>query len=131
MVRSSPRWTGSDAALRSLQVAFDVEKQVIDAVRYAAFKNQLSPSDQIRAILGLPRTSKPVRPRLTVTLSDADYDILARRFGLAVDDKRKIKESLHDALIDFARQQQAPDGEPPSPMNNLGMNNLDKKERPA
>ncbi|NHZ91086.1 hypothetical protein F2P45_18985 [Massilia sp. CCM 8733] len=114
MVRSSPRWTGSDAALRSLQVAFDVEKQVIDAVRYAAFKNQLSPSDQIRTILGLPCTSKPVRPRLTVSLSDADYDILARRFGLAVDDKRKIKESLHEALINFARQQQAPDGDPPS-----------------
>ncbi|CUI02817.1 hypothetical protein [Massilia antarctica] len=111
MVRSSPRWTGSDAALRSLQVAFDVEKQVIDAVRYAAFKNQLSPSDQIRHILGLPCTSKPVRPRLTVSLSDADYAILAERFGLAVDDKRKIKESLHLALIEFARGQQAGGGD--------------------
>lgn len=113
MVRSSPRWTGSDAALRSLQVAFDVEKQVIDAVRYAAFKNQLSPSDQIRQILGLPCTSKPVRPRLTVTLSDADYAILGERFGLAPDDKRKIKESLHDALIAFAMRQKAPDGDSP------------------
>lgn len=113
MVRSSPRWTGSDAALRSLQVAFDVEKQVIDAVRYAAFRNQLSPSDQIRHILGLPCTSKPVRPRLTVTLSDADYAILGQRFGLAVDDKRKIKEALHEALIDFAMRQKAPEGEPP------------------
>lgn len=113
MVRSSPRWTGSDAALRSLQVAFDVEKQVIDAVRYAAFKNQLSPSDQIRTILGLPCTTKPVRPRLTVSLSDADYALLAERFGLAVEDKRKIKESLHEALIDFARQQKVPAADAP------------------
>jgi hypothetical protein len=105
MVRSSPRWTGSDAALRSVQVAFDVEKQVIDAVRYAAFESQLSPSDQIRKILGLPCTSKPVRPRLTVTLSDADYAILAERFGVTVDDKRKIKEALHEALISFAKKQ--------------------------
>lgn len=105
MVRSSPRWTGSDAALRAVQVAFDVEKQVIDAVRYAAFENQLSPSDQIRKILGLPCTSKPVRPRLTVTLSDADYAILAERFGVAMDDKRKIKEALHEALISFAKKQ--------------------------
>lgn len=105
MVRSSPRWTGSDAALRSVQVAFDVEKQVIDAVRLAAFENQLSPSDQIRTILGLPCTSKPVRPRLTVTLGDADYAILAERFGVAADDRRAIKEGLHQALINFATKQ--------------------------
>ena len=105
MVRSSPRWTSSDAALRSVQVAFDVEKQVIDAVRLAAFENQLSPSDQIRTILGLPCTSKPVRPRLTVTLSDADYAILAERFGVVPDDRRTIKEGLHQALIDFATKQ--------------------------
>ena len=105
MVRSSPRWTGSDAALRSVQVAFDVEKQVIDAVRYAAFENQLSLPDQIRTILGLPCTGKPVRPRLTVSLSDADYALLAERFGVAPDDKRQIKESLHQALINFAKKQ--------------------------
>ncbi len=105
MVRSSPRWTGSDAALRAVQVAFDVEKQVIDAVRYAAFENQVSPSDQIRRILGLPCTSKPVRPRLTVSLSDADYALLAERFGVPIEDKRKIKEALHEALINFALKQ--------------------------
>ena len=105
MVRSSPRWSSSDAALRAVQVAFDVEKQVIDAVRYAAFENQLSPSDQIRKILGLPCTSKPVRPRLTVTLSDADYALLAQRFGTDADDKRAIKEALHQELIKFAKKQ--------------------------
>ncbi len=93
--------------MRSVQVAFDVEKQVIDAVRYAAFENQVSPSDQIRKILGLPCTSKPVRPRLTVSLSDADYAILAERFGADVEDKRKIKEALHEALITFAKKQKS------------------------
>ena len=107
MVRSSPRWCGSDEALRAVQVAFDVEKQVIDAVRDAAWKSQLSPSDQIRKILGLPYSSKPVRPRLTVTLSDADYLLLAERFGLAAEDRRKIKEVLHEQLIIFAKQQTA------------------------
>ncbi|UUZ48611.1 hypothetical protein LP420_38930 [Massilia sp. B-10] len=95
--------------MRSVQVAFDVEKQVIDAVRYAAFENQLSPSDQIRTILGLPCTSKPVRPRLTVSLSDADYALLAERFGVAADDRRKIKEALHEALISFAKKQASRD----------------------
>jgi hypothetical protein len=105
MVRSSPLWSSSDAALRAVQVAFDVEKKVIDAVRYAAFENQLSPSDQIRKILGLPCTSKPLRPRLTVSLSEADYALLAEKFGVAAEDKRKIKEALHEALINFAKKQ--------------------------
>ena len=105
MVKSSPLWTSSDAALRAVQVAFDVEKKVIDAVRFAAFENQVSPSDQIRKILGLPCTSKPLRPRLTVSLSDADYALLAEKFGVALEDKRKIKEALHEALINFAKKQ--------------------------
>lgn len=105
MVRSSSRWSSSDAALRAVQVAFDVEKKVIEAVRYAAFENQVSPSDQIRKILDLPCTSKPLRPRLTVTLNDADYAVLAERFGIDVDDKRRIKEVLHQELINFAKKQ--------------------------
>jgi hypothetical protein len=105
MVKSGSRWSSSDAALRSVQVAFDVEMQVIEAVRYAALDNQLSPSDQIRKILGLPVTSKPVRPRLTVTLSDDDYALLAERFGIDVEDKRRIKDALHQELIKFAKKQ--------------------------
>lgn len=100
---SGSKWSSSDAALRAVQVAFDVEQQVIAAVRYAALENDLSPSDQIRKILQLPITNKPVRPRLTVSLSDADYALLATRFGLAVEDKRAIKEALHRALIEFAK----------------------------
>ncbi len=102
MVASSTKWASSDAALRAVQVAFDVEQQVIAAVRYAALENDLSPSDQIRKILHLPITSKPVRPRLTVSLSDADYELLATRFGLSADDKRAIKEALHRTLMEFA-----------------------------
>jgi len=105
MVRSSSRWSGSDAALRAVQVAFDVETQVIDAVRLAAFKSQLSTSDQIRKILGLPYSSKPVRPRLTVSLSDADYALLAARLGVDAADRRRIKEMLHEQLITFALKQ--------------------------
>lgn len=105
MVRSSSRWSGSAAALRAVQVAFDVEEQVIEAVRYAAYENRLSQPDQIRKILGLPCTARPQRPRLTVSLSDADYGLLAQRFGIDVEDKRRIKEVLHQELINFAKKQ--------------------------
>ncbi|SFG96187.1 hypothetical protein SAMN05518865_12531 [Duganella sp. CF458] len=91
--------------MRSVQVAFDVETQVIDAVRLAAFKSQLSTSDQIRKILGLPYATKPVRPRLTVSLSDADYALLGERLGVDAADRRRIKEILHEQLIEFAKKQ--------------------------
>lgn len=91
--------------MRAVQVAFDVETQVIDAVRLAAFESQLSTSDQIRKILGLPYSSKPVRPRLTVSLSDADYALLAERLGVDAADRRRIKEMLHEQLIIFATKQ--------------------------
>ncbi len=114
MVGTSSRWTSSDAALRAVQVAFDVEKQVIDAVRYAAFENQLSTSDQLRKILKLPFVSKPVRPRLTLTLSDADYGLLAERFACDPADRRKIKDLLHEELINFAKRQVSRNNAAPS-----------------
>ncbi len=108
MVKTSSRWSSSDDAIRAVQVAFDVEMQVIEAVRYAAWENQLSPSDQIRKILALPCLGKPVRPRLTVSLSEADYALLAQQFGIRLEDKREVKEALHQALIAFAEKNPAP-----------------------
>ncbi|MGF6345838.1 hypothetical protein [Variovorax sp. W2I14] len=48
-VRVKPvRWQGSDEAIRAVQVAFDVEETVLEAVRKAAFEQHVSTSDQIR-----------------------------------------------------------------------------------
>jgi len=110
-VRQKPaRWTSSDEAIRAVQVAFDVEEAVLQAVRQAAFENHLSNSDQIRKLLDLPTAEKPKRPRLTVSLSPADYELLARRYGLAGDDRLTIKERVTAELIAFAGQ--ADDGSP-------------------
>ncbi|MET3493523.1 hypothetical protein [Variovorax boronicumulans] len=102
-VRVKPvRWQGSDEAIRAVQVAFDVEEAVLEAVRAAAFAQHVSTSDQIRQVLGLATTSKPKRPRLTVSLSGADYAFLAQRYGLAADDRLAIKERATRDLIAFA-----------------------------
>ena len=102
-VRRKPaRWAGSDDAIRAVQVAFDVEQAVLEAVRTAAFHNQLSTSDQIRRLLALPTTTKPVRPRLTVSLNGDDYALLAQRFGLDPEDRLGIKERVVAELIRFA-----------------------------
>ena len=96
------RWTGSDEAIRAVQVAFDVEASVLEAVRRAAFESNLSTSDQIRKVLGLTVARRPTRPRLTVSLTPADYETLGARYGLPADDRLAIKERVTDALVAFA-----------------------------
>jgi hypothetical protein len=98
-----PRWSGSDDALRAVQVAFDVEQGVLNAVRKAAFQNDLSTSDQIRQTLQLSTSRKPKRPRLTVSLTADDYDILGARYGVDPQDRLTIKERVTEDLIRFAQ----------------------------
>jgi hypothetical protein len=102
-VAKPARWTGSDDALKAVQVAFDVEEAVLDAVRTAAFENNVSTSDQIRRLLDLPTSTRPKRPRLTVSLTAADYEVLAARYGVPLDDRLAIKERVTEELIRFAR----------------------------
>ncbi len=91
-------WQKSDRSLRAVQIAFEFNRAVADAIRQEASRQGLSPSDQIRKIIGL-EVKKPLRPRLTVTLSEADYATLAKRFGLSPDDKARIRETIKDELL--------------------------------
>jgi hypothetical protein len=107
-VRKPARWESSDDALRAVQVAFDVEQAVLEAVRSAAFENNLSSSDQIRRLLGLSVSSRPKRPRLTVSLNPADYELLAERYGVPPEDRLTIKERVTEELIRFAQRRARP-----------------------
>jgi len=100
--RKPARWQSSDEAIRAVQVAFDVEETVLSAVRQAAFDNNLSTSDQIRQILGLSVSSRPKRPRLTVSLAQSDYELLGERYGLSPEDRLAVKERVTRELIAFA-----------------------------
>jgi hypothetical protein len=99
-----PRWQSSEPALKAVQVAFDVEAVVLEAVRCAAFENNISSSDQIRKILGLSVARRPKRPRLTVTLTPNDYETLGQRYGLAVEERLAIKERVTQDLIEFSER---------------------------
>lgn len=102
-VRRPPeRWQGSDEAIKAVQVAFDVEEGVINAVRKAAFESGYSTSDQVRVVLGLSVIRQPKRPRLTVSLSPDDYAVLAERYGLEAADRLTIKERVIADLIRFS-----------------------------
>ncbi|MFN4117409.1 hypothetical protein [Acidovorax sp.] len=102
--RKPARWQGSEPALRAVQVAFDVEEAVMEAIRVAAFHANVSTSTQIRSVLDLPVAARPKRPRLTVTLDAADYELLAQRYGLTPEDRLGIKEAATRELIAFVQQ---------------------------
>ena len=97
-----PRWRSAEPALMAVQVAFDVSEAVMQAVRRTAFEANLSHSDQIRSVLGLPVSRQAKRPRLTVSLGAADYRMLGARYGVDPDDHRAIKERVNAELIAFA-----------------------------
>lgn len=100
--RLPSRWQSVQPALRAVQVAFDVSETVMQAVRRAAFEANLSNSDQIRVVLGLPVVRQAKRPRLTVSLSCEDYDMLGSRYGLDPADHLAIKERVGAELAAFA-----------------------------
>ena len=92
-------WKKESKAIKATQVAFDISTEAQKQLKLKAIHNDLSPSDQMREILGLP-CKKPVRPRLTISLSIDDYQILADHYGLDLEDKLAIKEKAAKEIID-------------------------------
>lgn len=100
MTRKIPeKWQSSLKAVKAVQVAFDMDEKIQLAIRKEAVEAGLSPSDQIRDILGLPTNKRPKRPRLTVSLSLDDYVLLAEKYQLLPDQQLEIKKKLMDDLI--------------------------------
>jgi len=85
--------------MKAVQVAFDMDEKIQLAIRKEALEAGLSPSDQIRDILGLPTNRRPKRPRLTVSLSPVDYELLAKKYQLLPEQQLEIKRKLMDDLI--------------------------------
>ncbi len=92
------RWENEKKAVKATQVAFDISTEAQKKLKLMASQNGLSPSDQMREILGLPR-KKPVRPRLTISLTAKDYEILANIYKLDPEDKLAIKEQAAKEII--------------------------------
>ena len=93
------KWASSLKAVKAVQVAFDIDEKIQFEIRKQALEAGLSPSDQIRSILGLPTNRRPKRPRLTVSLSLQDYELLAEKYHLKADQQLEIKRKLMDDLI--------------------------------
>lgn len=96
-------WKKSEKSLRAIQVAFEFGTGVSETIRREANKNGLSTSDQIRKIVQL-EVKTPKRPRLTVSLTEDDYQNLAQRYGLDAEDKPAIREAIRQELIEFGNK---------------------------
>jgi hypothetical protein len=99
------QWQQSNKSIRAVQLVFELNKSISDTIRHQANKHGLSPSDQIRDIIGL-KTKQPKRPRLTVSLSETEYATLAQRYNVPVDDKAAIRQAIAEELIAYSQQVQ-------------------------
>ncbi|WP_353570551.1 hypothetical protein [Candidatus Albibeggiatoa sp. nov. BB20] len=99
------QWQRSNKSIRAVQLVFELNKSISDTIRYQANKHGLSPSDQIRTVIGL-ETKLPKRPRLTISLSEEEYMILAQRYNVPVDNKTAIREAIADELIAYSQKVQ-------------------------
>lgn len=105
MSRKIPdKWQSSVKAVKAVQVAFDMDEKIQLSIRKQALESGISPSEQIRDILGLPTNKRPKRPRLTVSLLPSDYELLAQKYGLTPDQQLEIKKMLMDDLINYVEQ---------------------------
>lgn len=99
------KWQSSVKAIKAVQVAFDMDEKIQLSIRKQALEAGLSPSDQIRDILGLTINKRPKRPRLTVSLAPDDYQVLAEKYGLQAEQQLEIKRKLMDELIDYVNSE--------------------------
>ena len=93
------RWHKEKQASRAIQVAFDLGEKVQNVIRREALERGINPSDRIREILGLKVNAKPKRLRLSISLAEADFDVLAKEFDLDPDDRVSIKQKAAERLL--------------------------------
>jgi len=91
-------WARSENNIRAVQVIFELGLEQSRALRISAIERDLSPSDYIRDIIGLPR-KKPIRPRLSISLSEEDYLLLGKRYNITPDKKELIREKIKEEII--------------------------------
>lgn len=97
-------WEESAKTLKAVQVAFEMEQRIALTIREMALTSGLTPSDQIRKIIGLSY-SLPKRPRLTVSLSAEDYQVLGLRYNIDPSDTLAIKRAIMGMLIGFVEEE--------------------------
>ncbi|MFL1456282.1 hypothetical protein ACJO5Y_17725 [Marinobacter sp. GN3S48] len=96
-------WSKEERAVQAMQMAFDLSNDIQRAFRVSAALQDMNTADMVRKVLQLPYRKNRARPRLTVTLRDEDFDVLARKYNLAPEDRAAIRLRVAEELQAFAR----------------------------
>ncbi|WP_051043816.1 hypothetical protein [Psychromonas sp. CNPT3] len=97
------KWQQSVKVVNAVQIAFDMDTRLQYSIRRSALDKGISPSEQIRFLLGLSTHKKPKRPRLTVSLNNEDYQQLSKRYDIPAEEQLEIKKSVIEELTNFAK----------------------------
>lgn len=98
--KQNDKWEKQKKAAKATQIAFELEQTVATHIRELAAQEGLTPSDQIRKLIGLSY-SPPKRPRLTVSLTPEDYESLGKKYNIAPEETLKIKRQIMEELIEI------------------------------
>lgn len=77
---SVERFRAERQALRKIQVHFEFQQSLMRKIRLAAAAENLSYSDYVRKLVGLPY-AKIQRPRISLSFSERDLALLAERYA--------------------------------------------------
>lgn len=97
-----PDWSSEERAVQAVQLAFDLSNDIQRTFRVAAAMQDMGTSDMVRKVLHLPYRRKRLRPRLTLTLKDTDFEVLAERYGLDPSDRLAIRQRVSEELRAFS-----------------------------
>lgn len=91
-------WNKQDKLVKATQVAFELEQKIAIDIRTLAAQEGLTPSDQVRKLIGLSFSS-PKRPRLSISLTSDDYELLRKKYSLDKANTIEIKKMIVSELI--------------------------------
>ena len=91
------RFQAERQALRKIQVHFEFRQSLLRKVRLAAAAADLSYSDYVRKLVGLP-FSKIQRPRISLSFSDSDLRVLAERYAKPDADPQALKRCVLEEI---------------------------------
>jgi hypothetical protein len=95
-------FTSQAPLVKATQIAFEMEQEIANKIRMLAAHEGLTASDQIRKMVGL-KYSSPKRPRLTISLNNDDYAVLAEKYSLPKEDMLGIKRKIVEELIQLIK----------------------------
>lgn len=78
--RAETSFPAERQALGKIQVHFEFQQALMQKIRIAAASENLSYSDYVRKLVGLPY-AKIQRPRISLSFGAADLERLAERYG--------------------------------------------------